>query len=181
MRFVIDGYNLLHQLGLAGRYAGPRGWERSRDDLLSWIASAHGGQTDNVIVVFDAENAPDSLEPELLVHEIHVRFARGRLADDLIEEMIKEESQPHQLTVVSSDHRLQEAARRRGCAALDCRQYIDRVIGHSSPHVSASAAPPEAGQAAADDQEHWRREFADLDANEELRRFNRPYEDFERD
>jgi hypothetical protein len=181
MRFLIDGYNLLNQLGLAGRYVGPRGWERSRADLLAWIAKAHGKNVDRVTVIFDAEHAPPNLPAVQTVHGIHVRFAVGRLADDLLEETIQREVTPRQLTVVSSDHRIQEAARRRGCAALDCPAYIDQTIEEAGEPPARHQERGKPASESDEETEHWLREFGTIDRDEELRRFNRPFEDFEKD
>ena len=46
-------------------------------------------------------------------------------ADTLIEEMIQRHSAPKQLTVVSSDLRLQTAANRRKAVAVDSENWLD--------------------------------------------------------
>ena len=65
-------------------------------------------------IVFDAKQAPPGLPHQLDHGGITVIFARGYDdADELIEELIASNSTPRRLTVVSSDHRIQRAARRR--------------------------------------------------------------------
>lgn len=181
MRFLIDGYNLLHLLGFAGRYVGPRSWERSRRDLLQWIAKAHGQQLDLVTVIFDAERAAPNLPPVQTIAGVRVRFAQGQLADDLLEEIIQRETQPRTLTVVSSDRRVQQAAQRRNCVVMDCRDYIDRALdaGHELPKPPPTPTKPQ--EATPEETAHWLREFADLDEDKDLRRFNRPFEEFEQE
>ena len=46
----------------------------------------------------------------------------------LIEELIRNEASPRLLTVVSDDHRIQHAARRRGCVVLGCLDYYERLV-----------------------------------------------------
>jgi predicted RNA-binding protein with PIN domain len=121
MALIIDGYNLLHVTGLGGRGAGPGGLERSRLALLSFLAaSIDHAELAGTTVVFDARHAPAGL-PRTLAHRgMTVRFAAGyESADELIEELIRADSSPRRLTVVSSDHRLHRAARKRRARAVD--------------------------------------------------------------
>jgi predicted RNA-binding protein with PIN domain len=63
-----------------------------------------------------------------------VRFAvRGRTADELLEELIAAEADPRNLLVVSSDHRVQRAARQRGAQYTDSQPwYAGLVAGQRS-------------------------------------------------
>jgi hypothetical protein len=69
---------------------------------------------------------------------VRVRFAFGQTADDLIEELIAEELRPAALAVVSNDGRVRESARRAGCAALACEEFVDWML---SPANRAAGAP----------------------------------------
>jgi predicted RNA-binding protein with PIN domain len=139
MALLIDGYNLLHASGILGRGVGPGGLERSRAALLNFLAeSLEADELAGTTVVFDARLAPPGL-PRLVEHRgITVRFAEpGADADQLIEELIRADSAPRRLVVVSSDHRLHRAARRRRSRAFDSdrwyadtlRRRIDRARG----------------------------------------------------
>lgn len=121
MALIIDGYNLLHATGLGGGGAGRGGLERSRLALLNFLAeSINAVELAGTTVVFDARDAPPGL-PRTLAHRgITVRFAAGyESADELIEELIRADTSPRRLTVVSGDHRLHRAARRRRAKAVD--------------------------------------------------------------
>ncbi len=153
MTLVIDGYNLLHASGILGRGVGPGGLERSRTALLNFLAeSLEPGELPGTTVVFDAREAPPGL-PRVVQHRgITVRFADpGGDADTLIEELIRADSSPRRLVVVSSDHRLQRAARRRRARPIDSdrwyadvlRRRIDRVRGGKSS-AKPSGPPSEA-------------------------------------
>jgi hypothetical protein len=131
MSLLIDGYNLIHAAGLVGRGRGPGGLERSRLALLNFLAeSLPAAELARTTVVFDAAGAPPGL-PDTLAHRgLKVRFARGYAsADELIEELICEDSSPKRLTVVSSDHRLQRAAHRRKARAIDSDRWYAETIG----------------------------------------------------
>jgi len=121
MPLLIDGYNLLHATGIFGQGTGPGGFERSRRALLEFLAqSLRLRERRSTTVVFDASQAPPGLPSQLSHEGITIYFSRHHTeADDLIEELIEAAKNPKRLTVVSSDHRLQRAARRRGAAAID--------------------------------------------------------------
>ena len=121
MSLLIDGYNLLHVTGIFGKGRGPGGFQRSREALLRFLAaSIEPRLRKDTTIVFDAADAPPGLPSTLKHEEILVRYARDYPdADALIEELIADHSSPRRLTVVSSDHRIQRAARRRRSQAID--------------------------------------------------------------
>ena len=154
MSLLIDGYNLLNAVGIVGRGSGPSTLERSRLALLNFLAeSLDPAEVARTTVVFDAAGAPPGL-PRVVEHRgLCVRFAAGyEDADALIEALIRAESAPRRLTVVSSDHRLHRAARRRRATAVDSdvwyaevvRRRLDRgqstATGPAKPHVPLSEA-----------------------------------------
>jgi predicted RNA-binding protein with PIN domain len=130
MSLLIDGYNLLHASGILGGGIGPGTLERSRTALLNFLAeSLDARQLADVTVVFDARMAPPGLARASEHRGIKVRFAmRGSEADEEIERLIEEHSAPRRLTVVSSDHRLHRAARRRRAKAIDSDRWYAEVL-----------------------------------------------------
>jgi len=135
--YLIDGYNLIHAMGLLPKKAGPRGLEKARVALLGTLHGFFGEKATAVSVIFDAAKAPPGSKPEQDYHGLKVHFATGGLlADDVIEAMIQREPVPKKLTVVSNDHRLQQAARRRQARAMSCEDFLD-VLATRRP-----AAPP---------------------------------------
>jgi uncharacterized protein len=130
MAILIDGYNLLHASGILGRGVGPGSLERSRNALLNFLAeSLEESELPRTFVVFDARSAPPGL-PRIVTHRgMTVRFAEpGSDADDVIEQLIKADSAPRRLTVVSSDHRLHRAARRRKARPVDSDEWYAEVL-----------------------------------------------------
>ena len=130
MSVIIDGYNLIAAVGIIGRGVGPGGLERARLALLNFLAeSLEPGEIGGTTIVFDAKNAPTGL-PRVVNHRgLTVRFAsRYPDADSLIEELIGEASAPRGLTVVSSDHRIQRAARRRKAVPVDSDVWYEGMI-----------------------------------------------------
>ena len=142
MSLLIDGYNLLHVVGILGRGVGPKGLERSRQALLNFLAeSLAAEEIPQTTVVFDAADAPAGM-PRVLEHRgLTVRFAAGyEDADSLIEELIRADSAPRRLVVVSSDHRLQRAARRRRATAMDSDAWYAEVVRRRQQRQRTEAA-----------------------------------------
>lgn len=120
MGILVDGYNLLNATGVEGIGGGTE-LERARRGLLTALAGALSEvEVSATTVVFDAQGAPPGLPREERFRGITVLYARGYAeADDLLEELIAADHAPRQLLVVSSDHRLHRAARRRRATPID--------------------------------------------------------------
>lgn len=136
---LIDGYNLLNATGVEPVAHGPTPLHRARQGLLNYLGNVLDEKArQRTTLVFDAAGAPPGLPREYKTHEMHVVFARDfPQADALIEEMIESHSAPRSLLVVSSDHRLHRAARRRGAKAIDSEQWLrglQRPRQHRTPH-----------------------------------------------
>lgn len=130
MALLIDGYNLLHVTGLFGST-----FEASRAALLNFLAAAlDTDERSGTTIVFDAAEAPPGLPSEYTVAGIQVYYARGYdSADALLEELIAAHHTPKKLTVVSSDRRVQRAAKKRKALAVESHawyhQAADRLQG----------------------------------------------------
>jgi len=169
MRYLIDGYNLLHAMGLLSGRVGPHGLEKARLALLGRLCGDHGTEVAGVTVVFDASRAPPGAVPEELYQGLHIRYALDSEADDVIESLIRRDAAPRKLTVVSDDHRIQQAARRRRCPVLGCLDYLDQMERLRKRKASAPETPAKPEGVSGDETQHWLRESADLVADPKLR------------
>jgi predicted RNA-binding protein with PIN domain len=123
---IIDGYNLLHAAGMAKHRYGPGELEKARHRLLDFLARHLGPlERARTTIVFDAGNAPFETSRRSVVEGITVLFAkRGGDADSVIERLIELHSAPRQIHLVSSDHRLQKAARKRRAKSVDSEIFF---------------------------------------------------------
>ena len=131
MSLLIDGYNLLYASGILGRGRGPGFLERSRQALLNFLAESLDEQElSRCVVVFDAsDSAPKGLPRTVNHRGLTVMYAAGMpSADELIEHLIQRDSAPRKLTVVSSDHRLHRAAKRRKAKPIDSDVWHREVL-----------------------------------------------------
>ncbi len=165
MALLIDGYNLLHASGILPRGRGPGGLERARLALLNFLVeSLEPAELARAAIVFDAPETARGRPTEQVHRGLKVYFARGpEGADQRIEELIRLDSAPRRLVVVSSDHRLHRAARRRRATPVDSdvwqRQLVARRFARPDP-----AGAPAKPVSASDDVAYWLAQFA---SNEE--------------
>ncbi len=142
MRYLIDGYNLAHALGLVHGKGAGHGAEVARRSLLIRLRKAPGLDPAQTTVVFDALRAPKRAPSRQDLLGFRIFFAHDQLADDLIEDMVRREPFPAKLTVVSDDRRLKESAGRRGCGWLGCLDFLEAIQRPAAP-APADAPPAE--------------------------------------
>jgi predicted RNA-binding protein with PIN domain len=163
MPLLIDGYNLMHAAGVMGRGRGKGALERAREALLNVLAeSLPADALDRTTIVFDARDPPWGLSRKLDHRGMTVYFAsRHEDADSMIEELIRADSAPKRLIVVSSDHRLHRAAKRRRATAVDSDRWfrdlmqarLERAAGSPS-EMSKPEGPFSPGEV-----EFWLKQF----------------------
>lgn len=122
VRLLIDGNNLLHASDVF-----PTGSDRStaaaqRALVVELSRGMSASEAAGCVVVFDGRplgnvDAADSAGLKVL----HPR--KGHEADTLIESLLESAAEPTRLVMVSSDHRLQRAARHVGATAVDSEVY----------------------------------------------------------
>ena len=129
MPLLIDGYNLLNATCIAPGGPGPGNLERARQALLNTLVeSLPAEEVVRTTVVCDASESPWGVAKEMDHRGICVKFAaRDDDADSVIERLIAADSAPKRLTVVSSDHRLQRAAKRRRAKVLTADAWLRQL------------------------------------------------------
>ena len=174
--YLIDGYNLLHAMGILLGRVGPHGLEKARLNLLGVLAGSFDKEADRLTVVFDAASAPAGVEAKQEYRDITVLFAQGgQEADDLIESLISRQDNPKNLVVISDDRRLQRAARHRNAQPMTCGDFLDlmdrRRQTRPSEIAESSPSSEKENLSNPEDTQHWLHEFRDL--QEELDRHDR--------
>ncbi len=181
MATLIDGYNLLHVTGIFGHGSQRGAFEQSRRALLDFlVTSMDEAECALTTVVFDSAEAPPGLLRQFQHHGLTIHYASGyESADELIEELIRRADAPRQLTVVSSDHRVQRAAKRRRARAIDSdlwyaeiRQRRNREPHAKSPTSQKPSAPLPDSEVA-----YWLEQFGDVAIHEAARRIDPPVRD----
>jgi uncharacterized protein len=174
MRWLIDGYNVMHAGGRLGPKLGREGFRRARRRFLDELALALGPQTARqTTVVFDASVHPGDFALDAQYKGLGILFALGdENADARIELLIAAEPNPRALTVVSSDRRIRQAAARRRTKSVTADQYwelIDELkergrfttrMKPKTPPVTARHDQPTPTDEAA----HWVETFCEIDA-----------------
>lgn len=167
---IIDGYNLLHAAGLSLARYGPGDLNRQRHRLLVRLARLlSDAERLRSTVVFDAIDAPSGLGRQYRHAEITVLFAEpGHDADTLIESLIENHSAPTQLLVISSDHRLQKAAKHCRAESMGSDDFLASLDARAKAAARTTEQPqstvtPDVAPSDAEDLAYWLTEFGEID------------------
>lgn len=151
---LIDAYNLLHHSDVMGRGRGVGWLQRARQRLIDRLVQHLGAElAQRTCLVFDAPNGVSEEAEQQHPSGMTILFAvNHQEADDLLEELLAKHSAPKRLTVISSDHRLQRAAQKRGAAFFDADLWYETLmekgpqLGIPWPPREDAAGTDEAGE-----------------------------------
>ena len=169
---LIDGYNLIAPVAAPSRRPTKDWLEQERKLLLSRLVQKLPRRIRvRCCVVFDAANPPPGIADRYEVEGILVRFSVGYPeADDLLEELITAHSAPKQLCVVSSDHRVQAAAKKRAATTFESQTWLDELLDDRIGMTPENRK--RAGQGSRSKQENKPDQIIDQDAlNDWMREF----------
>jgi predicted RNA-binding protein with PIN domain len=167
---LIDGYNVIFGCGLYGKHATAESLAQARHRLLLEIGQRYGKRTNQVTVVFDAQRAALTGQTERQTElGVDVYYSVGYSnADLLIDELIGAHPDPQRLTVVSSDHWVQNAARRRRAKFVDAEAwyYDDQPTADQAEDNEVTGKPTGQSDDLLDDAEKkswelWAQQLAD--------------------
>jgi predicted RNA-binding protein with PIN domain len=168
MRWLIDGYNVMHAAGRLGPKLSREGFRRARRRFLDELAELLPTERDgDVTVVFDASVPPGDFPISSSYRGLRVIFAYGdEDADSRIEYILGHDSNPKSLTVVSSDRRIREAAGRRRARPMTADAFLD--LGDHSGALAPSPSSNDRAEGCgasmdAREAEFWIEEFRDVD------------------
>ncbi len=133
MPYLIDGNNLMYALADAGKYVGREGLCR----LLEAMCDAG----EKVCAVFDGPAPPEPMLRLFTESPVEVHFAHD--ADAVILDRIDDDSAPRRLTVVSTDHEIRIAARRRGCTSVRSEDFAPLLLRLWRDAARPPTDPPE--------------------------------------
>ncbi len=153
---IIDGYNLL----------------RAVQNLLEQSSEITDVQLCRLIdeylyrtkkrgqIVFDGVGPKDKSGFNNL-RELEVKFSgTSREADDVIEKLIREDTAPRNLTVVSNDRRIKTAVNKRKATAADCVDFWTEVIKQLEKKKKKQVEPQGKFYGISEaETEYWLREF----------------------
>lgn len=167
---IIDGYNLMHAAGFARQRYGPGDLERCRNRFLKRLAAVlNEAERQRTTVVFDARDPHIDGPRETTLDGIRIVFAHHSSdADEAIETLIRQHSAPRQIELISTDRRLQTAARRRRGTAIDSEAFARRIEAAATPlraesdDSSDESDSPEPEEISESEREHWLKVFGDI-------------------
>ena len=169
MHWLIDGYNLIRQVDFlqAEEY---KGLAAGREALLKFLAEFSRrwikGKS-KVTVVFDGpkiepgahcRKKPDGYSSSLssVPAGIQTIFSRGTTADQVIEELITESSNPADITVVSADGEVKRFAKRHRCATMEPAGFLAKAFSPDKiQKTKYSLHPDRQRQIESELRKHW--------------------------
>ncbi|MDB4533447.1 NYN domain-containing protein [Vicingaceae bacterium] len=164
---MIDGYNLLLQTSLVPRTIGPGTLTRARRALVNLLSDRlDEEERSHTTIVFDAKRLPRGEKVDSRLKGLRVLYAVDHPeADDLIEELIRSNSVPKSLVVVSSDHRLQTAAARRKATPIDSDVWFDQLLERVTTTIENENTRDSVRSRPLSPEElsNWLNEFSDLE------------------
>jgi hypothetical protein len=167
---LIDGYNLLYATDIIGQGSNAGTLQASRQALLDFLVDTlREDLLERTIIVFDAKDPPPGLPRQVKQGELQIHYATGfPNADQLLKEYIEIHTAPRQLLVVSSDHEVQRAARRRRATSVDSDVWYRKVRSQQNdPHSPRGGSHDKpAGPPSAVEVQRWMEEFGTV--SEEL-------------
>lgn len=160
---LIDGYNLLYATDIIGQGSNAGTLQASRQALLDFLVDTLSDDLlERAIIVFDAKDPPPGLPRQVKQEELRIHYATGfPNADQLLKDYIEIHTAPRQLLVVSSDHEVQRAARRRRATSVDSDVWYRTIRSQQNdPHSPRGGSHDKpAGTPSAAEVQQWVEEF----------------------
>jgi predicted RNA-binding protein with PIN domain len=169
MPLLIDGYNLLHVTDIFGQPGPGTDLHRTRLALLEFLAASLGKrERTETTIVFDAAGAPPGLPRTINHGGITVHFARRHSdADEMIEDLLEQCAAPKALVVVSSDHRVQRAARHRGATYINSDEWYADLLASRAKKDASNTSPKSSREPTSGEVDYWLREFGSAPADDD--------------
>jgi predicted RNA-binding protein with PIN domain len=180
MRYLIDGYNVLYAIGALTSRTGPQGLERARIRLIGALKGVFGDEVSQVTLVFDGD-AAEEIEHS---NGLEIRYTdRREEADDVIESLLGHDGAPRQVIIVSSDRRLQDAARKRHATCIRSEDFFDYLEKWRRERLARASRVEEKKPSGPIDRDYWMKEFGFSDDDAETQQlsglgdFSKPIDD----
>lgn len=156
MPVLIDGNNLLHAAAAADPER-PAGRYTLCQTLRRWAQR----YKQRVQIIFDGPSPPPEFIEQLGDGDVlYIRFSGSTTADAVILEALQHDSAARRLLVVSSDHEIQRAAKRRRATPVRAADFWDRVRRELEQPPRQSDEPEEKRSGLASEAgDDWLREF----------------------
>ena len=125
---IVDGYNVLMQMGLKDRTL-----EARRDHFVR-ILNSRNKMFGGIMVIFDGQEEVGSPYgeagsfPKKERANVSVFFTKDRIADDHIKSLIERSKNPKALTIATDDREVKDFAKMHGAKLISSRELIEKIV-----------------------------------------------------
>lgn len=126
MIVIVDGYNVLRSSSRTAHLRG-ESLRAERERFITKIRKYQSGRQDKIIVVFDGAQADTNQLAMQSLDSVNVIFSRrGQTADEIIKNMVEQNTNPKDIIVVSSDREVVDFVRSLGASVTGARSLADK-------------------------------------------------------
>ena len=122
VRYLLDAYNIVHITGIL-----PPEWAGIDIKELTNLIQMSRFQNSSISLICDGSPIKEAQDINL-TNSIKLQFAGGgKLADNLIRQIIELDSSPRSICVVTEDREIQRNAKRRGCKVMPSSIFLKKI------------------------------------------------------
>lgn len=155
MPVLVDGNNLLYAALDADPERPP-----SRSTLCLLLGRWARKTGEKVSIIFDGPTPSAALVQQMTAECVRIGFSGARTADEIIAEIIANDSAARQLVVVSTDGEVASAARRFRAKPMRSDEFWASLLRELARAATAPLEPPEKRLGLGDEEtEHWLRDM----------------------
>ena len=153
MSLIVDTYNVTHVVGiLPPNLAGI--------DTLGLIRLIVNSRFQREKIILVCDGIPHENAPTGRYGPINIRYAgSNRLADDLINELVRSSSTPKRLTVITLDQAIIREAKKRRCRILGSDDFLRQLAFDFLNQTRSSPLPRPQGPLSSEEIEDWTHHF----------------------
>ncbi|MBF0483165.1 MAG: NYN domain-containing protein [Candidatus Omnitrophica bacterium] len=121
LQYLLDGYNIIHQMPEADKGS----LESLRDRLAQLVSGQRpqGSLRNKVTIVFDGQ--PGFLSPNSF-NDVKIIFSSDESADDKIKKLVEYSDNPKAIVVVTDDNGIRNVVRSLGAGVMSVKDFLNK-------------------------------------------------------
>ncbi len=138
-KIIIDGYNFIKAPGAI--LPKNESLELQRDHLIKLLHSLPTLRNQDITIVFDGNQPPVAINAPKFRRMKVIFSGAGKEADDIIQNIIRNEANPGNLQIVSSDRKIQFTAKDHGALITNSADFWSQLQSRNKTKQSSGNQP----------------------------------------